>query len=79
MTIQSSVGIPTLQDIVVRYGLAEDEIDTQFGVVEIDPNNSLYLILVEHSAAPKIVSTDNWKVQGAYSNPRIAPLDASES
>ena len=76
MSIESSEGMPTLQDISAKYALADDEIDNDFGVVELDPDNSVYLILVEQSATPKIVSNDIWKVQGTYSNPTIATLDS---
>jgi len=74
MTIQSKDGPPTLEAVRARYGLTEDEIDPQFGVVEIDPADGSYVILVEEAAAAKITDGGDWKVQGPYSNPRIAPF-----
>ncbi len=74
MTIQSQDSPPQLQDVQLKYGLADDEIDAQFGVVEIDPADGTYAILVEETAAAKISNNENWKVQGPYSNPKIAPF-----
>ena len=74
MTIQSKSGPPTLEAVRARYGLTDDEIDPQFGVVEIDPADGSYVIHVEEAAAAKITDGGDWKVQGPYSNPRIAPF-----
>lgn len=74
MTIQSKSGPPSLAAIRARYGLADDEIDPQFGVVEIDPADGTYAILIEETAAAKITNSGDWKVQGPYSNPKIAPF-----
>jgi hypothetical protein len=71
VTIQSPKGTPDLDSIKRRYGLSDDEIDKNFGVVEIDPEDHTYTILVDEKAAGKVTSTADWKVMGTYSNPRI--------
>jgi hypothetical protein len=74
LTIQRQEGPPQLEEIQIKYGLTDDEIDPQFGVVEIDPVDGTYTILVEETAAAKISDSEGWKVQGPYSNPRIEPF-----
>jgi hypothetical protein len=74
VTIQSQDSPPQLEEVKIRYGLVDDEIDPQFGVVEIDPADGTYVILVEETAAEKIADCPGWKVQGPYSNPPIAPF-----
>jgi hypothetical protein len=79
VTIQAPEGAPDLESIKRRYGLADDEIDTDFGVVEIDPQDHSYTILVAEKAAKKVSSTDRWTVTGTYSNPRIEPVGPPEA
>jgi len=79
MTIQSSGKAPTVQSVKERYGLTDDEIDPQFGVVAVDPDAELYTVLVEDQAAPKLGSQADWSVKGPYSNPRIEPFGPPEA
>ena len=79
VTIQAPEGAPDLESIKRRYGLADDEIDKDFGVVEIDPEDHAYTILVDEKAANKVSSTGSWKVTGRYSNPRIEPVGPPEA
>lgn len=71
ITIHAPQGTPTLEEISSRYGLAPDEIDEQFGVVEIDPESHDYTILIEQAAASKVRPTEHWDVSGPYANPPI--------
>lgn len=78
VTIQALEGPPTIAELCERYDLREDDFDPRFGVVEIDPADHLYTVLVEDHAAAKIEPTDDWDVSGPYSNPRIAPFGPPE-
>ena len=78
VTIESAEAAPTLEELRSRYNLAAEDIDPEFGVVEIDPQEHVYTVLVEESAAGKITSDDRWKVKGPYSNPRIEPFGPPE-
>lgn len=60
---------PTLAQVKERLGLSDEQIDPDFGVVVIDPDEHLYAILVDAEAA----ITDE-AVKGPYSNPQIGPL-----
>ncbi len=78
VTIRAAEGQPALSDVVERYGLQPDDIDPEFGVVEIDPEDHLYVILVTAEAAARIEPGDGWDTAGPYSNPRIEPFGPPE-
>ena len=78
VTIHGPDTPPTIADVRDRYGLSQDEIDASFGVVEIDPDEQVYTVLVEEEAAAKIQSNDEWRTEGPFSNPRIEPFGPPE-
>jgi hypothetical protein len=57
-------------------GLAPEEVDPAFGVVNISPAEHLYTILVEEAAAARVGDAD--QVEGVFSNPRIEPFGPPE-
>jgi hypothetical protein len=61
----------SLEEVRRLLGLREDEVDPRFGVVNIDPNEHLYTILVEQEAAERVRNAA--PVRGVFSNPRIEP------
>lgn len=61
----------SLEEVRRLLGLGEDEVDPRFGVVNIDPNEHLYTILVEQEAAERVRNAA--PVRGVFSNPRIEP------
>lgn len=79
MTIQSLGIAPTLEEVRERYGLADDELDADFGVVEIDPQDGTYAVLVDERAAGKLSNSSDWSVKGPFSNPRIEPFGPPQS
>ncbi len=79
VTIQAPDEPPTIDGLRRRYGLTEREIDASFGVVEVDPVEHVYTVLVEDSAVAKIQPNENWTVEGPYSNPRIEPFGPPEA
>ena len=79
VTIQSLDEAPTLEAVIERYRLGPDDVDEGFGVVEIDPDDHLFVILVEPEAANRIQPTEGWEVAGPYSNPRIEPFGPPEA
>ena len=74
LTIRATGKRPTLELLRTRYGLTEDEIDSSFGIVEIDPEERLFTILVTESAATKVQGGSELDVEGPYSNPHIEPF-----
>jgi hypothetical protein len=52
-----------------RLGLEANELDEEFGVVSVDPAQSLYAILVDERASAKLEGREG--VQGPFANPPI--------
>ena len=78
ITIEAPGEPPTVAELRRRYKLAKHDIDEGFGVVEVDPAEHVYTVLVEESAAAKIQPGEGWQVEGPYSNPRIEPFGPPE-
>ncbi len=66
---------PTIKQVAQKFGFEEKDLDEDFGVVEIDPQDNLYSILVEETA---VVPKDEKNIEGPFSNPRIEPFDLKE-
>ncbi|GHG87618.1 hypothetical protein [Streptomyces lanatus] len=62
----------TLRDAVRRLRLAEDEVDTAYGLVLVDPARHLYALLVTQSAGERLRGIPG--AGGPYANPRIEPF-----
>lgn len=72
-------GPPTIEQICEKYGFSPDEVDNQYGVIEIDPRDHLYSILVEDAAVARV--EPDWAergndagLEGPFSNPMIEPF-----
>ena len=61
----------SLEEVRRLLGLAEDEVDHHFGVVNINPSEHLYTILVDEHAAERVKGAG--PVRGVFSNPKIEP------
>ena len=66
----------TLEEVRRLLGLAADEVDPAFGVVNISPAEHLYTVLVDEAAAARV--GDSELVEGVYGNPRIEPFGPPE-
>jgi hypothetical protein len=66
----------SLPEVRRLLGLAEDEVDPAFGVVNISPAERLYTILVDEAAAERIAGAP--AVEGVFGNPRIEPYGPPE-
>ena len=62
----------SLPEVRRLLGLAADEVDPSFGVVNISPAEHLYTILVDEPAAARVASAP--EVEGVHGNPRIEPF-----
>jgi hypothetical protein len=66
----------SLPEVRRLLGLAPEEVDPSFGVVNISPAEHLYTILVDEAAAARVGGAD--QVEGVFSNPRIEPYGPPE-
>ncbi|MHC4617191.1 MAG: hypothetical protein ACYTEQ_05495 [Planctomycetota bacterium] len=68
-------GEPTVNEICKLYGFQSDEIDVQFGVIEVDPQDRLFTILVDSNAAERVRGGRETQLpEGPYANPPIHPF-----
>ncbi len=74
VSIRSPQGAPTVEEVAEKYNIAPDDIDLDFGVVQVDARDGTYTVLVESHAA-KRVSENHEEVSGPYANPTIQPFD----
>ena len=66
----------TFEDAVRRLGVDESLVDRDFGLVNIDPEQHLYAVLVDESAATGAATRAG--VNGPFSNPKIETLGPPE-
>jgi len=57
-------------------GLSDSQVDAEFGLVNISPDEHLYTILVDEDAAERLQGKHG--VRGVYSNPKIEPFGPPE-
>lgn len=70
---------PSVEDICRKFGFTPEEIDRDYGVIEIDPADHLYCLMVDQSAVERL--DRDWAnqsepsgLEGPFSNPRIEPF-----
>lgn len=80
-TVLVTVTLPsgsTLADARRRLGLADDEVDTAYGLVPVDPAHGTYALLVTEAAGARIQGTARTEGPGSYggpyANPKIEPF-----
>ena len=72
VTLRLDPGQATLPEVRRLLGLAPEEVDPGFGVVNISPAEHLYTILVDEAAATRVAGAP--EVEGVFGNPRIEPF-----
>ncbi|WP_310741880.1 hypothetical protein [Microbispora sp. H13382] len=65
----------TLEAAMRRLDLAEDEVDTAYGLVPVDPDRDLYVLRVTEDAGRRVGDSGGAGVAdgGPYSDPPIEP------
>ncbi|MEJ1961080.1 MAG: hypothetical protein WDO56_05830 [Gammaproteobacteria bacterium] len=66
----------TLAKVIAKYGLAHHEIDSAFGVVDLDASKRLYAILVDEKVAERLEGSEG--IAGSFSNPKIGTFGPPE-
>jgi hypothetical protein len=76
MTVHFDQGdSPTIADVVRDFGIRADQIDADFGVVEVDPSDHAYTILVDSEAASSLGSKPGKNSEGPFANPEIGAFN----
>lgn len=64
----------TLEAAMRRLGLTEDEVDTAYGLVPVDPGRNLYVLRVTEDAGRRVGDSGTGAADGGpYSDPPIEP------
>jgi hypothetical protein len=77
LTVKLDPSHATPSDASERLGLAEDELDADFGVVNVDPEQDLYAVLVDEETAARLSGDPG--VEGPFANPPIEPFGPPQS
>jgi hypothetical protein len=72
LTVTLDPADASLDQVRRALDLSADEVDDDFGVVEVDPKEHRYAVLVDEGAAARV--PDAAGVEGPFSNPRIEPF-----
>jgi hypothetical protein len=62
----------SVEQVRRRLGLEPGQLDADFGVVEVDPAQHKYAVLVDGQVAARLRGSRG--VEGPFSNPRIDPF-----
>ncbi len=66
----------SVESFCKEFNIAKNEIDLDFGVVDIDPEKELYCVRLTYSAAKRL-GLDIDSLKGPFSDPKIEPFDLS--
>jgi hypothetical protein len=77
MTVHSEDGPPTIEQAARQLGVTAEAVDDIFGVVLIDPKQSLYGVQVDAERLPSETASETYR--GPFSNPHIEPLGPPQS
>jgi hypothetical protein len=72
MTVELPPGAVSLEEAAKRLGVAPEQLDAEFGLVPVDPDNNLYSVMVDERAAERAGRRAG--AEGPFSNPRIEPF-----
>lgn len=72
LTLTRAPSEASLDAVKRDLGLGDEEIDAEFGLVNIDPKGHRYAVLVEERAAKRVGNQPG--VEGPFANPRIEPF-----
>lgn len=76
VTVKLGSAQPSLEEVARHLNVSQTELDPDFGVVLIDPENLTYAVMVDERAAVDAAKSEG--AAGPFSNPRIEPMGPPE-
>ena len=64
---------PDIEEVLEKYRLAKSDIDSNFGIIEIDPEKRLFSMSVKALSTNKLDSFND--LEGPFSNPAIGTFE----
>ena len=77
MTVRSADGPPTLEAAARQLGVSVSAVDAEYGVVLIDPQQSLYCVQVDAAQLPAVTGAEE-PYRGPFAEPRIETFGPPE-
>ena len=77
---RQKLSTPTIESVCETFGLKTEEVDAEYGVVQTDANEGLFVVMVDEIARTrideklKLLGADSDPAVGIFSNPRIEPF-----
>jgi hypothetical protein len=68
-TVKLAASEATIEGARAKLALRPEQIDPSFGVVNVDPDNDLYAVMIDSSVVDE--SSRNKDLSGPFSNPKI--------
>lgn len=73
---------PSIAEVRTMFDLGAEEIDSDFGVISTDPNDNLFVVLVDGSAKIRVEAALHHRpadpAEGLFANPTVEPFDPTE-
>jgi hypothetical protein len=75
MKLRLGRGRASFADAAAELGVAESELDAEFGIVELDPDMGVYAVMVDERTAEAVKGRPG--VEGPFADPPIGPAGES--
>ncbi|HYT76763.1 MAG TPA: hypothetical protein VEL79_18555 [Vicinamibacterales bacterium] len=76
MSVSGTDKPPTLEAAAVQLGVTPADLDTDYGIVLVDPRRQLYAVRVRIDRLP--AASEREEYQGPFEDPAIGPLPSGD-
>jgi hypothetical protein len=75
LTIECAEDSLSADDVRAHYGLGPDDLDSAYGVIQVDDH--AFSVRVTEEAHERMKGRDGWRLEGPFADPAIAPVSAA--